>query len=356
MVSGHERPETRKTKSTSVAEATPNAVGDPLPGLDETLTSRKRHNNPKRIEEVDELGQDEAWDSDTIGYHHETYRPRPSRRRSNATSTHESEAVQHEEVEDPVNVVDLGVEEEARTATVEPVVDPIEQTFASEAPHTASEIYEAVQRDQVPTTQPKKRGRKKKQPVVEETIEGERPTEEPTAPAELDPPVQATEVEEVADKPKRKRGRPRKSDLPKPAEITAPSGPINPPEEPARKAANDHNEVSPEKVAKEYKSKKTAKKPKERDNVDSDVPTEDESSALKEKDANSRIPARSVSSEPAGKKPKEAPAATAIAENKQGKSQAKEPPKPVASQSKAPYRVGLSKKTRIAPLLKIIKK
>ncbi|KAK7756423.1 hypothetical protein SLS62_001649 [Diatrype stigma] len=356
MVSGHDRPEPRKPKSTSIAEATPDAIGDPLPGLNETPTSRKRHNNPKRTEEVDELGQDEAWGSDTIGYHDETYRPRPSRRRPNATNIYEGEAVPDEEVEEPVNVVDVCVEEEAFIPAAESKVDPIEQKAASDASIIAPEVFDAAQRDHVPINQPKKRGRKKKQPVVEENMEDKGPAEEPTAPAEPDPPAQATEVEEVAEKPKRKRGRPRKSDQPKATEISAPSTRVDPHEEPAGKALDDdHKEVSPEKVAEECKPKKAAKKPGEKVNVDSDTPPEDESAILKEKDANSRTPSRSVSSEPAGKKPKEVPAATA-AEDKQVKSQAKETPKPAASQPKGLYRVGLSKKTRIAPLLKIIKK
>lgn len=350
MASGHDRPKRRNSISASHTEAV-----SPLPDLSETPAGRKRKKKSKHIEEVDELGQDESWDSDTIGFHRETYTPCISRRRSNATSIHEDETAQHEEVEEPVNVVDMGVEEEPENPVTETLADPIEDNSASNTATTALEAPVTTEQETLPTTQPKKkRGRKKKQPIVEEAIQDEQPTEEPTTPAELDPPFQATEVEEVSEKPKRKRGRPRKSDQAKATEIDAPPEPVEAPEEPAGKTADDdYHGASPEEDEEKPKSKKTAKKQKKKDNIVEDIPREDESPALKEIGANSITPSRSMSSEPASKKSKDVPATT---ENSKVKSQAKEPPKPAVSQSKSLYRVGLSKKSRIAPLLKCIKK
>lgn len=353
MASGHDLRKKRKPTSASHADA-----ASPLPDTSETPASRKRKKKSQRIEEdVDELGQDESWDSDTIGHHRETYTPRLSRRRSNATNIHEDETAQQEEVEEPVDVVEIGVEEESENHITDIVADPMEENSASNIPPTtALEVPAATEGKNLPTAQPKKkRGRKKKQPVVEEAVQDEQTIEEPVAPVELDPPFQAVEVDDVSDKPKRKRGRPRKSDQAKATEIDAPPMPAESPDDPIGKKTldEDYNEASAKEDEGNPKSKKAAKKQKKKDQVNVNTLREDGNLALKEVDVNSITPSRSASSEPVGKKSKEEPAA---ADNSKAKPKTKETPKSAASQSKALYRVGLSKKSRIAPLLKCIKK
>ncbi len=356
MAFGHDRPRRRKSASSPHAEATADATADPPPAPSGTPASQKRKKKSRPIQDVDELGHDDSWDSDAIGHHPELSRPRLSRRRSNASSIHEDETAQHEEPEEPVDAVDIGPEEEAVY-----LVEPVEQDPPSNPPPPALEAPIPAERVDAPTNQPKKRGRKKKQPVVEEVIRDERPVEEAAAvPTEPDPPPQAPEAEEVVKNPKKKRGRPRKSDQAKTAKTAPPPVPAEVPEEPPGKAPdNDAAGASPGQLGEEEPKSKNAprKRGKRTDDVAEEEPSgKDEVSALREVDANPGIPSRSASSEPAGKKK---PAETAAAEN-QAKARTKETPKPAAAaaatQSKVLYRVGLSKKTRIAPLLKIIRK
>ncbi|RYP80815.1 hypothetical protein DL769_002285 [Monosporascus sp. CRB-8-3] len=348
MASGHGRPKRRKSASASHAEEeAAEATNDALLALSETPASlKKRRRKAKGVEEVDELGHDDSWDSDAVGYHRETYRPRRSRRRSNVASIHEDETAQNEAAEDPVDVV--GVDQTERP------VDTVQEDSAAEAQPAAPEISEAVEPELPLKAQPKKRGRKKKQPAIEEVPQDEQPAEEEAAAIELDPPIQPAEVEEPVEKPKKKRGRPRKSDQAKAAEVDPPPAAVETQAEPEEQSRdNDDDEAPPEQVEGESKSKKAAQRRTRKSDPDEDMAPEQEPSALKELDGNAS--SRSMSSEPASKKSSEGGAATE--NDHQSKAQAaKETPKPAASQSKVLYRVGLSKKTRIAPLLKSIRK
>ncbi|RYP02986.1 hypothetical protein DL765_010635 [Monosporascus sp. GIB2] len=348
MASGHGRPKRRKSASASHAdEAVADATNDALLALSETPASpKKRRKKTKGVEEVDELGHDDSWDSDAVGHHLETYRPRRSRRRSNAASIHEDETAQNEAAEDPVDVVEVD--------QTEAPANTVQEDSAADAQPAAPEIPKAVEPELPLKPQPKKRGRKKKQPAIEEISQDEQPAEEEAAAIELDPPIQPAEAEEPVEKPKKKRGRPRKSDQAKAAEVAAPQAAAETQAEPEEQSCeNDNDETPPEQVEDGPKSKKAAQRRTRKSDPDEDTAPGREASALKELDGNAS--SRSMSSEPATKNSSEGGAATE--NNHQSKAQtAKETPKPAASQSKVLYRVGLSKKTRIAPLLKSIRK
>ncbi|RYP55767.1 hypothetical protein DL771_012358 [Monosporascus sp. 5C6A] len=348
MASGHGRPKRRKSASASHAEeALADASNDALPALSETPASlKKRRKKAKDVEEVDELGHDDSWDSDAVGHHRETYRPRRSRRRSNAASIHEDETAQNEAAEAPVDIVEMD--------QAEGPPDTVQEDSAPDAQPAVPEISKAVEPELPLKAQPKKRGRKKKQPAIEEIPQDQQPAEEEAAVIEIDPPIQPAEVEEPVEKPKKKRGRPRKSDPAKAAEVAVPPAAAETQGEPEEQTRDiDNDEAPPEQVEDEPKSKKAAQRRTRKSNPDEDTAPEQEASVLKELDGNAS--SGSMSSEPASKKSSEGRAATE--NNHQPKAEtARETPKSAASQSKVLYRVGLSKKTRIAPLLKSIRK
>ncbi|RYP07871.1 hypothetical protein DL764_002237 [Monosporascus ibericus] len=351
MASGHGRPKRRKSASASHAEeAVADAANDALLALSGTPASqKKRRKKAKDVEEADELGHDDSWDSDAVGYHRETYRPRRSRRRSNAASIHEDETAQKEAAEDPVDAVGMD--------QTEGPADTVHEDSAAYAQPAAPEISQAVEPELPLKAQPKKRGRKKKQPTIEEIPQDEQPAEEEAAAVELDAPIQPAEVEGPVEKPRKKRGRPRKSDQAKAADVAAPPAEAEmqaeTQAEPEERSRDNDNDEAPPEQAEEPKSKKAVQRRIRKSDPDEDMAPEQKVSALKELGDNAS--SRSMSSEPASKKSSEEGAATE--NHHQSKAQtAKETPKPAASQSKVLYRVGLSKKTRIAPLLKSIRK
>ncbi|CAJ2511770.1 Uu.00g073950.m01.CDS01 [Anthostomella pinea] len=358
MASGHGCAKRRKviaspTVDTPVADsrAEPaNGSPDPIP----VKTNNKKR--PKDMEDIDELGQDDSWDSDTIGYYRESYRPRTSRRRSKASISIILEDEVGEQTGFPTPYEEVHNKPADELAEIAPA-DP-EPPAAPESPAT-----KADQAEDQPTVQPKKRGRKKKQPVVE-VLPQDVPDTGLQVVAQEPPPLgTALEVEAPVEKPKKKRGRPRKSDFSK-AEVVAPEPPVaETVAAPGTSTIFESKEGEVDELAAEQfeedieepNAKRRKKSRKETRNTEASTPSiSAESLPLKELDRNSRSPSKLHPSDALAAKS----VTPATDENLPTKSQAKETPKstPTASQSKALYRVGLSKRSRIAPLLKIIKK
>lgn len=196
----------------------------------------------------------------------------------------------------------------------------------------------------VPATEPKKRGRKKKQPVSEEIVHDEEVHSVPSIPVSAAiPEAPKPELDTPAEKPKKKRGRPRKSEMQNTDEAT--EVPASASEKPvAKKTAAP---VSPGDTAVESGSttiedswnqsaadistapEKNDSKSKPDENTTRSV------SPLKETDRNTLLVSQSTNSE------SDKSVTKSITPSQAGKSL---------------YRVGLSKKSRIAPLLKIIRK
>ncbi|KAI0556240.1 hypothetical protein F4679DRAFT_24675 [Xylaria curta] len=271
-------------------------------------------------EEDDELGRDDLWDPDDIDAPQESYKPRPSKRRT-------------------VRAADF---------SDTPKRIPYEELIDTQVPPETPAPSEPQ-----PEAQLKKRGRKKKQPTTENLVTETDINEE----LELNQnPVSSekpAEPEPSPEKPKKRRGRPRKSEPSKAVEEPIPEPPIadEPPiEEPPQKedspdppAAVSRKQTSSESNTKRKRSKATK--------VVEDSESEDDRQPLGEVDSNLRSPSKSVSAK------EETPARAGSSEEKSApKAQAKEKAKSATSQSKPTYRVGLSKRSRIAPLLKIIKK
>lgn len=252
---------------------------------------------------MDELGHD-GWDSAAVGFHRDAYRPRPSRRRRRST------------VGDPhgdgadVSDVFHGSRETPQDAPGE------NARPASPAAKTGGE--------------PKKPGRKRKA----------RPDEGPSggrASAPDAPAADAGAAEGPREKPRRKRGRPRKGESARARE--APS---------AADAAADVDAVRPD-------SGNADDRPAE-ENGTADGPGPPEVRAEEGLDPRrpdvagtcalaARVPETAADdSGPAAAPPPREPAGEAL--------------RPASSQApgKGLYRVGLSKKSRLPPLLKSIRK
>ncbi|KAI1173209.1 hypothetical protein F4777DRAFT_600850 [Nemania sp. FL0916] len=256
-------------------------------------THKKKRKAPQTTEE-DELGQDDAWNPDQVDKLPELYkpRPRPTKRRSAAAKL--------SYVEENVDAGEDDPEEpEARPrASREPVAPALLDTDPPEPP---------------PETPVKKRGRKRKKPdVVETVLEETEANDGPHLNQELASPPKETPADPPLRKEKKRRGRPRKS-------------------------------------GNEQKGKRKANEPAEED--ENEEP-EDHKLPLKEVDRNTRSPSKSATSGIPHAKTSEEP----DGEKPTLKTQLKETPKGADSLSKIKYRVGLSKRSRIAPLLKTIKK
>ncbi|KAH6646776.1 hypothetical protein BKA67DRAFT_580546 [Truncatella angustata] len=205
---------------------------------------------------------------------------------------------------------------------------------------TSKKAKKAANSSSVPVVEPKKRGRKKKQPIVEKPS-GEEQAED-TGASVTAMPEPAADVQTPEEKPKKKRGRPRKSDVAKPVEVS--DEPMPAPERSAGKttksasAENGLVEDGSTTIEDSWKqpvvdastdSKNAQPKPTTDKTVTRDV------SPLKEADRNSLLASQST-----------------ISESNKSISKSMTP----SQAGKAIYRVGLSKKSRIAPLLKIIRK
>ncbi|KAK7948996.1 threonine synthase [Apiospora aurea] len=215
---------------------------------DNTVDASSRSDGPRRQRggkkatrcsdgDDDELAGDDGWDSEDVGFHREVYKPRPSRRRSNGANRQEdaraaepatNDDVMHElpPTQDPLQPEETT--EAARRMEIQETPD-----IAVKAPAPAPDTDPAMVNGKPP---PKKRGRKKKQPqpsaASDELTQAHTPgvsgaesgaiDSEPTAaPTAADP--YAFEDEAPAEKPKKKRGRPRKSETPVKAAEPPPS-------------------------------------------------------------------------------------------------------------------------------------
>jgi hypothetical protein len=295
-------------------------------------TKKKKRFTPK--DDADELGQDDSWDSDTIGRHREAYKPRISRRRSNAASIHEALAEDEPDTE---------VIFEEPESDLDPEYGEVATSRKTKRAAKNTKPLSAAQ----DTAQPKKRGRKKKQPVSEEMVLDEEVVEQVSNIAEFKEPSPAPETDIPAKIPKKKRGRPRKSETaktedtinkPTDAETISTSDTLMNPAPPAKKILAHNNTATVEDTAKRL-TKQTSS---ESENAETEREEADDKtrsiSPLKEVDRNSILTSQSTISD------SDKPTAASIK-------------KPALSQAgKSLYRVGLSKNSRIAPLLKFLKK
>ncbi|XXG96983.1 hypothetical protein Hte_003276 [Hypoxylon texense] len=310
-----------------------------LPNEDSTpkgLPKKKGKRRLQNTQDEDELGQDEPWDSDIRKDH----KRRRSKQKINSPDLREG-GEDIGLIQSPYGEPPGDETHGADESTVDiPATAPPPPTIAPEP--SIPEVE--------PTPQPKKRGRKKKQPM-----------NEGAALEEQISTVQPGEAQPEIDKPKKKRGRPRKSDVEKPETVAAPEleAVFTP------KACEDdtqRDELASEKTPTTKGQSKMKKSKKKQTHVQEEI---DESgneqvgdmSPLKEISHNSRT--SSQKSTPTDEVPGEAdldqnlppnqPAAKAV-------STPKSTPTPTPSQPKVPYRVGLSKRTRITSLLKSIKR
>ncbi|KAK8039809.1 hypothetical protein PG993_008220 [Apiospora rasikravindrae] len=349
----------------------------------------------------DELAGDDGWDSEDVGFHREVYKPRPSRRRSNGANRQDTRAAESATNDDvmqelPPTQDPLQPEETTKPARSEEIQETPDLAAKAPAPDPA------MVNGKPP---PKKRGRKKKQPQVSAAsdeltqahtpgVSGAEPgafDQEPiAAPSGADP--YAFEDDAPVEKPKKKRGRPRKSETPvKVAEppslrtenntlpSTADPLPIEDEDftpaaaKPSARGRSASEEIPPseedddneddEPVVK--KRGRPAKRPKVAEPEVDTPTTHGSASPLREVDRNTKLPSPAVATDEAGesenssattKKPAaESPAATAASSAATKKAPA--PATPSQQQpGKVAYRVGLSKKSRVQSLLKIIRK
>lgn len=274
----------------------------------------------------DELGNDEGWDSDEVGFHREEYRPRKSRRRECGGDGVLDDA-SHDGKDELMGAAPPAENSRTGPQTTDEPPKPVNPPKSSAA--TAGED----------TPQPKKRGRKKKQPPVQEA-----PAQDELAKRLASESVAATkpvvpEPEPPTEKPKKKRGRPRKSDTAKPdtaaleeRAIEEPATEEMPPTQPFEPAAAGLGPVTEEQPPRESETTTTfGKSP----SAAAAAAHKSTATPLHETDGANKgaaIEPRSAASSST------APGKTLAAAGK--------PQQPV-------YRVGLSKKSRVASLLKI---
>ncbi|KAI1151784.1 hypothetical protein F4825DRAFT_348659 [Nemania diffusa] len=293
-------------------------------------------NNEKKralqISEEDELWKDDVVDSNNAGELPESYKSRATKRRSVA-----------------MGFSGVG----SNIDTLESIPDEVVGQMESPAEFLAPALPDTDPPEPPPEAPAKKRGRKKKQHVAEIPITDEEANEQSYAHQDSTSPHKAVEVEPSLENPKKKRGRPRKSGPSKGAEELLP--------EPDRgselQQIDSQNDNNPDKSATAIKRQENAeqmakgKKSKAAGEVEG-TQSGDNRLALKELDSNLKASSTLVSAE-------ESPTKTRVEPNDEiatPKTKLREASKLTASQSKVTYRVGLSKRSRIAPLLKSIKK
>jgi hypothetical protein len=206
-----------------------------------------------------------------------------------------------------------------------------------------------------PEALPKKRGRKKKQHVTATPPAGTITAQEDSFTYQNTALLgEQVEAEPSREKPKKKRGRPRKLEPLRATEEAVPellvANKLPDPDSPPNEDKQDGSATVPSKQGDSEEKVKGMKK-KATEEVEGTESKEDRL-PLKEMDSNLTSPTKPESTEESPTKPG--------VEHKKEKStpnkQLKETPKLSATQSKITYRVGLSKRSRIAPLLKSIKK
>ncbi|KAI1210491.1 uncharacterized protein F4807DRAFT_423594 [Annulohypoxylon truncatum] len=329
----------------------------------------KKRKRPKDIQDEDELVQDQSWDLNTDNSKQDNHkRQRHNEHWVYSPSLNEDDGEielisrPHEEL--PPREMEC---EELPGEDIYKIDEPKPETSATE-PYIPALAPEPIQLEAQPkpAPQPKKRGRKKKQPTNEQTNQVELPVQNQAT--DQDPNTAAKASEDPAEpvKAKKGRGRPRKSEL---AKTKIPVAPVASEPEPIVSPKTPGNDVESEESTSERTG--TTKKPKNKEqaqkqeggNVSINEPTANENgdrdaSPLKEISSNTRTQSqKSMSTEAVHAKPAtESPASPNIPPKSQEKAHAIPKPTPTASQPKVPYRVGLSKRTRIASLLKVIKR
>ncbi|KAI2468295.1 hypothetical protein F4781DRAFT_277035 [Annulohypoxylon bovei var. microspora] len=320
--------------------------------------NKKRKKRSKDIQDEDELVQDQSWDPSTI----DDYKDNHKRRRPNEDDG-DIELIIHPPEEEPPQEIERG---DLPREDVYRVDEPVPEMPATELPIPPS-APEPVQLEAQPVPPPKKRGRKKKQPANEQVVQDELPVENQATAQEPPTAAKGSEIQVEPEKPKKKRGRPRKSDPAKSEALIVPEfEPIDPP-----KTLGNDDESEGITSERTEAIKKSRRKPqaqrKEGEDVETNEPAANvnrdrDVTPLKEISSNTRTPSKKSTSAEA------VPTGPAIESltgpNLPPKSLEKghttpkptPTPTPTTSQPKVPYRVGLSKRTRIASLLKIIKR
>ncbi|KAI1781200.1 hypothetical protein F4818DRAFT_398323 [Hypoxylon cercidicola] len=301
---------------------------------------KKEKKRSKDAADEDELVQDEPWGSDI----RQDHKRRRSEQNTNLPNAHEGD----EDIELITNPHDEPFRDEIHGSD-EFILD-IPATEPPPPTYVPGPSIPEVQ----PTPQPKKRGRKKKQHVSEDTALQEQTST-----------VQTVETQPEPDKPKKKRGRPRKSDtekldavaVPEPEAISTPK----PYEDDTQRdeLASEKPPIDKGKSKMKKTKKKQAPAQQEIDEtMNGQAIDEDRDvSPLKEISRNSRT--SSQKSTPTDEVPEKAGSDQNLPPNQPVAKAASTPkPTPTAtpSQPKVPYRVGLSKRTRITSLLKSIKR
>ncbi|KAI1748534.1 hypothetical protein F4782DRAFT_356616 [Xylaria castorea] len=300
----------------------------PVKAQSRTRVAKGKKRAAQDVEE-DELGRDDIWDPDDVDAPQDSHKPRATRRRAVLAA----------------GFSDIG----SKIDTLEHISD--EAAIQTQGPPELPAPLEAQ-----PDAQLKKRGRKKKQSTTENLVIETDTNEELNSNQNLVSPEKVAEAEPSPEKPKKKRGRPRKSGPSKAAEEPMPEPPIADElpvtESPQKDDSPDTSAAVSRKQA--NSGRKTGRKKSKATEETEDVESDDERPPLTEVDSNLRSPSKSVSTK------EETPARSRAGSNEEKstpKTQSKETPKSATtSQSKPPYRVGLSKRSRIAPLLKSIKK
>ncbi|KAI2631742.1 hypothetical protein GGS21DRAFT_159346 [Xylaria nigripes] len=313
----------------------------PVPNKHLDSRSRPQHRTPESKEketvakglEEDELCRETAWDSNDFNLPRELYKPRPTKRRAAAAaaaaarfSKADSDTDAFEDASEEVVVQKVGVSKLPAPDLRD--IDPLE--LPAEAP-------------------PKKPGRKNKHNVIEtsdtETAEG-------SYLEHYDVPLSdESDAGPVIVRPKKKRGVARKES----STAREPQRPHSPQQKDdldrpdviikERVKANGKKNGTIEKIAdKGTESKKNRLLIPEANSYAKKVPPKDA-------DGDLATPCVAVSTTKPPTKAEETKDEKLVA-----KTQSKELTRPAATPSKATYRVGLSKRSRIAPLLKTIRK
>ncbi|KAL7623916.1 hypothetical protein AAE478_005473 [Parahypoxylon ruwenzoriense] len=303
--------------------------------------SKKRRNRPKITQDEDELAYEGPKSPRAIDCHQDNHEPQPSRRRSNSPSSRKGDNdIGQDLITNP--------HEEVPQQELDELASEIPATEVPMPIDTPKSNHSEIQ----PTPLPKKRGRKKKQPTSEQPIENEATTQEQL------PGNKAPEVQNELAKPKKKRGRPRKSDQANP-EIAAVPGP-DAPQVPETYGDNDqHDELALEQpdpdMEKPKPKKESRRKEKEKETTDEPAPSR-ETSPLKEISTNSKTSQSTLAEEGVSARSNSKPADRDPTPGSHAKQTPATAPKATPSQPKVPYRVGLSKRSKIASLLKSVKR
>jgi len=299
---------------------------------------RKEKRKAIEMGDEDELNRDPPCDPEDVDMLQESYKPRPTKRRSAAAGCPDIEA--------STDSLETVREEKAAVQAEVPSANPV------------PDLLDTGQVEPQPEAVPKKRGRKKKQPVTELPPEEEKEKEGSVLVDDPIPSEKEAEREPAIEKRKKKRGRPRKAEAHKVIEKPLPDAHESSVEDELPKTnsplrSNDRSESAL--ISKKEDGCEQMTNDKERE-ASADVEgaeSKESRQALKEKDKNPKSPTKRGSNE--------GPATETEPETKDDKSaqkpaQPKATPKSAATPSKITYRVGLSKRSRIAPLLKSIKK